>query len=120
MTDVKCKSSIYGEMKVVVSFSPVNLKGKAFLELQKQRRNWVFQDRFCNPGPIQFTSFGKLTLNKTLRIEHENYSVLLGQIEEYCEKIKSSCRFGSHENILNAAKSGLQSLNSILELMKLE
>ena len=79
MTSIKSKSSIYGEMKLVVPSSIVSLKGKAFEELVNLRRKWVFLDHYCNPGPIQFTNFGKFSTNKTLRLEHENYSKLLNK-----------------------------------------
>jgi 6-phosphofructokinase 1 len=118
MTSVKERSSVYGEKKLVIPSNNVHLKSKSFLELVNQRSKWVFQDHYCNPGPIQFTHYGRDTINKTLTLEHANYSLLLNEIEEYCEKIKASCKFGSHEDILKIACSGLKSLKDILEITK--
>ncbi len=102
----------------MVPSADVDLNSKSFQQLVKERKKWVFKDHFCNPGPIQFSDFGKFSLNMTLRLEHENYSLLFKDIEDLCEKLKSKCRFGSHEDTLKGAYSGLKSLNEILELME--
>jgi len=117
MCSVKGKSQ-YGENKPVIASSNVDLNGKAFLNLKSQRKKWIFEDHYCNPGPIQFYNFGKNFTNVTLQLNHENYNDYLQDIEEYCEKIKAACRFGAHEDILKAAVCGLQSTDKILEIMK--
>ncbi len=118
MADVKGKSQ-YGENKPVISSHGVNLSGKPFLTLQARRKHWVQEDHYCNPGPIQFYDFGKYFINLTLQLEHKNYNSLLEEIENSCDKIRSVCRFGTHENLLQAAVHGLDSLTKILEIMKL-
>jgi diphosphate--fructose-6-phosphate 1-phosphotransferase len=118
MTDVKGKSQ-YGENKPVIASHGVNLHGKPFLTLQNKRKTWVQKDHYCNPGPIQFHNFGKYAINTTLQLEHKNYNSLLEKIETYCSKIKSVCRFGTHEDLLQAAVHGLDSLTKILEIMKI-
>lgn len=117
MTSVKGKSQ-YGDNKTIIPSGNVNLNGKAFLELKSRRKEWVFEDHYCNPGPIQFFDFGKYFTNITLQLEHRSYSQSLDQIEEYCETIKSSCRFGAHEDILKAAVYGLESITKILGILK--
>ena len=117
MCSVKGKSQ-YGENKPVIASGSVDLNGKPFLNLKSQRKKWVYEDHYCNPGPIQFYDFGKFFTNLTQQLNHENYNEYLQQIEEYCEKIKAACRFGAHEDILKAAVYGLESTNKILGIMK--
>ena len=117
LTSVKGKSQ-YGENKCIIASSKVNLNGKPFLELKTMRKEWVYQDHYCNPGPIQFYDFGKYFTNMTLLLSHENYNNLLNQVEAYCEKIKSSCHFGANEEILKAAVYGLESITKILGIME--
>jgi 6-phosphofructokinase 1 len=117
LTSVKGTSQ-YGENKCIIKSHNVDLNGKPFMELKYLRKKWVYEDHYCNPGPIQFFNFGKYFTNKTLQLEHENYNQLLEEIESYCEKIKSACRFGAHEDILKSAVYGLESINKILGIMK--
>jgi hypothetical protein len=117
MSSVKGKSQ-YGENKCIIASSNVNLNGKPFIELKARRKEWVYQDHYCNSGPIQFYDFGKYFTNITLMLSHENYNHLLTKIEEYCSKIKAECRFGAHEDILKAAVYGLESITKILGIME--
>jgi 6-phosphofructokinase 1 len=111
-------TSQYGENKSIIPSAGVDLVGKAFLEFKSRRKLWVYEDHYCNPGPIQFYKFGKFSLTQTLQLEHENYNQLLEQIENYCQKIKTLCRFGAHEDLLKAAYYGLESITKILGTMK--
>ena len=117
MTSVKGKSQ-YGDNRPVIMSGYVEMKDPAFLELKERRKEWVFENKYCNPGPIQFFSSIKNELNKSLKINHENYNILLKKIEGYCEKIKSSCRFGAHEDTLSAAVYGLEAISKILGIIK--
>ncbi|MFM7851207.1 MAG: hypothetical protein ACKO96_04645, partial [Flammeovirgaceae bacterium] len=113
LTSVKGKSQ-YGENRPVISSAHVDLNEPAFLELKARRKDWVFENKYCNPGPIQFFNQSKYDINLSLKLNHENYNLLLKKIEAYCEKIKSTCRFGAHEDTLSAAVYGLEAINKIL------
>ena len=117
LTSVKGKSQ-YGENKPIIASHGVNLHGKPFMELKAIRKQWVYEDHYCNPGPIQFFNFGKYFTNKTLQLNHKNYNQYLDQIEAHCEKIKTLCRFGAHEDLLQTAVYGLESLTKILGIMQ--
>lgn len=116
LTSCKGKSQ-YGENRCVINSSYVNLLDKPFKELKANRRDWVIKECYCNPGPIQFYDFGKDFITITLRLEHENYNLYLKKIEDYCNKIKNSCRFGSHEDLLKATLHGLESVEKIIGIM---
>lgn len=117
LTSVRGKSQ-YGENRCVIPSYTVDLNGTPFNHLKNLRKLWVHEDHYCNPGPIQFYNFGKYFTNMTLQLEHENYNLLQDKIEAYCETIRSSCRFGAHEDILKAAVYGLESIINILGIMK--
>jgi len=116
LTSCKGKSQ-YGENRCVIQSSYVNLHDRPFKELKAKRRDWVIGDYYCNPGPIQFYDFGKDFITKTLKLEHENYNSYLKKIEDYCNKIKNSCRFGAHEDLLKATLHGLESVEKIIGIM---
>ena len=117
IASVKGRSQ-YGENQAVIASHWVNLHAKPFMTLKKLRREWVYVDRYCNPGPIQFFDFGKYFVNLTTQLEHENYNQFLEQIEKYCGEIRTTCRFGAHEDLLQAAAHGLESLTKIIEIIK--
>lgn len=76
----------------------VQLKSKVFLEFKEERKKWVYEDRYRNPGPIQYFNFDKNFTTITLILQHKQYSELQNKIEEYCNQLKSSCRLGT-ENV---------------------
>lgn len=43
-----------GEMKPVIQKALVDLDGPVFKELVKNRETWAMEERYLNPGPIQF------------------------------------------------------------------
>jgi 6-phosphofructokinase 1 len=117
MTSVSGKSQ-YGENKCVIHSSDVDLNGKPFNFLKQKRKQWVYEDHYCNPGPIQFFDFGRDFTNETLKLKYENYNNLLKDVEIYCERIKTACRFGAEESLLKAAAYGLESINKILGILE--
>lgn len=49
--DLKGRQST--DMPIIPS-AEVNLKGKAYRWMKAASGQWQLQDRFCNPGPVQF------------------------------------------------------------------
>jgi len=117
MTLARAKST-WGLNKAVVPSQEVDLQKGAFLELKKRRETWKFVDYYSNPGPNQFFGEFSNVLNKTLTLSKQNYPTALKQLEQLTEEIKSQCRFGIHEDLLQVAILNLQNLNSMLKIMK--
>ncbi len=63
-----------GERKPVIRKALVDLKGAAYLKLEKERNNWLFDDHYRMSGPMQFFGEPEIvdSVPKTLALEaHE-------------------------------------------------
>lgn len=62
----------HGKLKPVIQKALVDLKGKPLASLNQQRLQWIEEDDYVNPGPIQF--FGPSSISDcitlTLALEH--------------------------------------------------
>lgn len=59
----------HGEMKRVIEKAVVDLNGRPFGELEKNRGEWAKGDCYTNPGPIQYSGAAKDATTKTLALE---------------------------------------------------
>lgn len=109
--------SLYGANRPLVISSEVNLSKEPFQKLQRERESWKLSNNFLNPGPVQLYGPMANSLNWTLRISYHNYIEYVKKIEELTEKIRGTCRFGIHQNLLNVAVINLESLLKILTLI---
>lgn len=62
-----------GHLKPVIQKTLVDLNGKAFLEFSRQRDQWVEEDAYIYPGPIQYFGPREVVerVTKTLALEQE-------------------------------------------------
>ncbi|MCO5602794.1 hypothetical protein L7F22_056932 [Adiantum nelumboides] len=58
-----------GKNKPVIKKAMVELDGAPFKKFASVRQEWAFEDRFCSPGPIQFTGPTADDTNFTLMLE---------------------------------------------------
>ncbi|KAI5063494.1 hypothetical protein GOP47_0022041 [Adiantum capillus-veneris] len=58
-----------GKNKPVIKKAMVELDGAPFKKFASVRQEWAFEDRFCSPGPIQFTGPTAEDTNFTLMLE---------------------------------------------------
>ena len=117
MTDLNEKSQL-GETHCCILSTNVQLKSPVFLDFKKKRKLWTYEDHYCNPGPIQYYGFSKNFTTITLILQHKLFNELQNNIEEYCNKIKSSCRLGSDESVLKAAAYQLKTITKILGILE--
>ena len=59
----------HGDIKRVIDKSTVKLNGSVFRSFQLNREDWRLQDKYENPGPIQYCGESKGVVTKTLGIE---------------------------------------------------
>lgn len=111
-------SSTYGESKSHIASSDVSTESKAFLELRRARKSWVSNESYRNPGPIQFFDFDKSLVNKSIQLNFSNYKGLIDKIEEQCNKIRLTSRFGVREELLQSICIQLESMEKILSIVK--
>lgn len=74
-----------------VRASNVDVKSASFRRLMAERVEWVREDRYRNPGPIQFSGAAAQEVFFTCRAEHEAYLANLGAVERACKRIKNMC-----------------------------
>ncbi|SBS85319.1 6-phosphofructokinase, putative [Plasmodium ovale] len=87
------KSASKGDLPVIPS-APVDLNGKAYRSLKIALQKWQMEDRFCNPGPIQFEGNASNYYNRILFEEQSEYFEMLRYVECYANILKDTCRFG--------------------------
>ena len=117
MTGLKEKPRLGAKYCRILSTN-VQLKSQVFLDFKAKRKDWIYEEHYCNPGPIQYFDFGKNFTTITLILQHKLYDELQNNIEEYCNKIKSCCRLGTDENILKAAAFQLKTITRILGILE--
>lgn len=82
-----------GDLPVIPS-APVDLNGKAYRSLKIALQKWQMEDRYCNPGPIQFEGNAATYYNRILFEEQSEYFEMLRYVECYANILKDTCRFG--------------------------
>ncbi|CEL94756.1 unnamed protein product [Vitrella brassicaformis CCMP3155] len=97
----------------LVPSAEVDLEGKAFRWMKNSISGWEMEDRFCNPGPIQFSGRAASFYNRILHEEQAEYLEMLRHVEAYTQVLHDTCRFGVDENFL---KTAYVTLNSLLTL----
>ncbi|KAH7648855.1 pyrophosphate-dependent phosphofructokinase [Cryptosporidium bovis] len=101
-----------GNMPTIPS-SEVDLKGKAYRWLKIVQDHWAMQDRFCNPGPIQFDGAAANFYFRTLHEQQSEYYEMLKHVQNYAELVRETCTFGVNESFL---KTAFVTLNGLLNL----
>lgn len=117
MTNVSHKSA-YGNNKAIVKSANVDLNGESFKILKQSRKDWIQQDIYRSPGPIQFEGEMKMHPFMGLRIRDQAYMENLKNVEVLAEQIKSLCRFGTHQDILKVVCGSLENLEQVVNVMK--
>lgn len=101
-----------GEAPVIPN-AEVSLQSKALRALKMAISSWRKQDRFCNPGPIQFHGKTADYYTRVLHDEQFDYLEMLRHVQRFANKLKNSCDFGVDESFL---KMAFVSLNGLLAL----
>eukprot|EP01053_Blabericola_migrator_P005493 Blabericola_migrator_1__5492@NODE_27_length_20109_cov_273_259006_g24_i0_p1_GENE_NODE_27_length_20109_cov_273_259006_g24_i0NODE_27_length_20109_cov_273_259006_g24_i0_p1_ORF_typecomplete_len1384_score349_05PFK/PF00365_20/9_4e72PFK/PF00365_20/6_3e53_NODE_27_length_20109_cov_273_259006_g24_i01423318384 len=94
----------------IVPNAEVNLNCKALRWMKVARRGWSDQDRFCNPGPIQFWGTASTFYHRLLHEEQADYFHMLRNVQKFAKILETSCDFGVEETFLKAAYVNLNSL----------
>lgn len=112
---LKAKSQ-YGSGKLVVPSSEVDTKGKAFQKVLENLKLWALEERYSNPGPIQYYNDSKGNVNATLKLNHGDSLAFIHDIHDICARILSACKLGVEEETLRTAVIGLSSVEKIINL----
>lgn len=98
----------------VIPSSEVGLEGKAYRWMKTALEQWMLEDRFCNPGPIQFSGVAATFFNRVLYEEQAEYFDMVRRVECYTNILRNTCSFGVSDHIL---KHAFVSLTGLLMLV---
>ena len=73
------------------------------------------EDRYCNPGPIQYTDLGYDSVSETLQQHFNSETEVSEQIKGLCNAIHNQTMFNDHEHLLVAALSALKAAKGVLD-----
>ncbi|CBJ31829.1 RecName: Full=Pyrophosphate--fructose 6-phosphate 1-phosphotransferase subunit beta; Short=PFP; AltName: Full=6-phosphofructokinase, pyrophosphate dependent; AltName: Full=Pyrophosphate-dependent 6-ph [Ectocarpus siliculosus] len=105
-----------GQCRPRVPPTPINLRGDAYLSLQKVLANGQRKDLYRNPGPVQFAGDTADNRLMSLELETDDYLGQLAELRGALRGIQESCRPGCSSNILKLSTKTLQNLTEIMEL----
>ncbi|PFH36367.1 6-phosphofructokinase [Besnoitia besnoiti] len=108
-TDIRQQRSVMTDLPVIPS-AEVNLEGKAYRWMKTAAEQWTLEDRFCNPGPIQFTGPAANFFNRELFEEQAEYFDMVCRVECYTNILKQTCTFGVSDSFLKNAYVSLTGL----------
>eukprot|EP00270_Netrium_digitus_P010990 TRINITY_DN3456_c0_g1_i2.p1 TRINITY_DN3456_c0_g1~~TRINITY_DN3456_c0_g1_i2.p1 ORF type:complete len:179 (-),score=50.46 TRINITY_DN3456_c0_g1_i2:234-713(-) len=95
----------------------VNLKGRAYLSLQQQAKEWLVDDLYRNPGPLQFEGPGSDARTLTLTLDRPDFEGNLLTLKEYLRKVAETVKEDSPPEALHIALASMGSFASLLASM---
>eukprot|EP01054_Gregarina_sp_Poly1_P006498 Gregarina_sp_Poly_1__6497@NODE_347_length_9356_cov_233_862418_g290_i0_p1_GENE_NODE_347_length_9356_cov_233_862418_g290_i0NODE_347_length_9356_cov_233_862418_g290_i0_p1_ORF_typecomplete_len1220_score178_08PFK/PF00365_20/2_6e75PFK/PF00365_20/1_1e56_NODE_347_length_9356_cov_233_862418_g290_i02393898 len=105
---------MYGRRVPIIPGSDVDLDGSAYQALCEGMENWEIDDRYLNPGPIQFHGKTANHYNRTLFEEQFEYMVMLEELDALAGYVGGVCSFGVSRDTLKTSVVSLQALADIL------
>jgi len=96
----------------------VDLQGSAYKALQRAAVEWVLNDTYRNPGPIQFSGPTADDRTITLQLEKHDYLGQIQQLQALLDAARDACRPGCPQPVLSVALEGMRSLTNILSIMQ--
>lgn len=105
----------YRRRQLVVPSQEVQLSDRPYQAFKAHERDWKFDDRYCNPGPIQYADFGFDSVSETVQQLYQNEAEVSEQIKGLCNAIHNQTMFNDHEHLLVAALSALKAAKGVLD-----
>eukprot|EP00922_Rhytidocystis_sp_ex-Travisia-forbesii_P068418 GHVS01101897.1.p1 GENE.GHVS01101897.1~~GHVS01101897.1.p1 ORF type:complete len:1287 (-),score=176.15 GHVS01101897.1:665-4525(-) len=96
----------------------VKLGGKSMTQLQKASRMWEQEDRFCNPGPLQFHGDAMYYYTRYLFDQQHDYSMMVEEVNEFLKYLQNLCSFGVDENTLKTTHNMLDMTKRQLKIIE--
>lgn len=109
---------MYASKTPMVLADMVKINGKALMQLQNASHMWEQEDRFCNPGPLQFFGDAMLYYTRYLYEQQHDYISMLEQVDETLANLQSVCTFGVDELSLKTTYNTLEMLNRLLQSIR--
>jgi pyrophosphate--fructose-6-phosphate 1-phosphotransferase len=103
----------------VVPSEKVDVHAGPAKALRANKDTWAMEEHYENPGPIQFEgAVAADTRTATLRTERHDYLERIGSLTATLTAIREACRPGVSDSMLDAALTGIKSLEQMLAIMQ--
>ncbi|XP_076919534.1 pyrophosphate--fructose 6-phosphate 1-phosphotransferase subunit alpha-like [Bidens hawaiensis] len=103
--------------KPVVHSATVDLRGKVYEVLRQNATQFLMEDVYRNPGPLQFDGPGADSTTVSLHIQDLDYMGRIQELNTYLDKVRSIVKPGCSQDILKAALSAMSSVADVLSVM---
>ncbi|KMZ62517.1 Diphosphate--fructose-6-phosphate 1-phosphotransferase, 6-phosphofructokinase [Zostera marina] len=103
--------------KPAIHPATVDLRGKAYELLRQNAANYLIDDDYRNPGPLQFEGPGSDAKAFTLCVEDQDYMGRIKKLQSYLDKVKTIVKPGCSQDVLVAALSSMSSVIDVLSVM---
>ncbi|KAK7308528.1 hypothetical protein VNO77_42139 [Canavalia gladiata] len=103
--------------KPAIHPATVDLRGKAYEMLRQNAANFLMDDIYRNPGPLQFDGPGADAKPITLSVEDQDYMGRIKKLQEYLEQVRTIVKPGCPQEVLKAALSVMASVTEVLAAM---
>jgi len=115
---LSCKSN--GRESVSISKARINLNGPAYQTFLASSSLCAVNDRYENPGPIQFFGPSSLTdsVPNTLLLEEGDYLANILSVEQSLALIGDACRPGCDASMLRIALRNLEAVTQTIDLVQ--
>jgi len=95
----------------IIPSSEVSLESKSFRWMKTALfQQWMLEDRYCNPGPVQYYGPPSLFTSRSLFEEQAEYYNMLKTVVKFTDILKGACQFGVEPEFLRSAFLNLNSL----------
>ncbi|KAG7024075.1 Pyrophosphate--fructose 6-phosphate 1-phosphotransferase subunit alpha, partial [Cucurbita argyrosperma subsp. argyrosperma] len=103
--------------KPAIHPATVDLKGKAYELLRQNASQFLMDDLYRNPGPLQFDGPGADAKPISLCVEDQDYMGRIKKLQEYLDKVRTIVKPGCSQEVLKAALSVMASVTDVLSVM---
>eukprot|EP00921_Rhytidocystis_pertsovi_P003138 GHVQ01005224.1.p1 GENE.GHVQ01005224.1~~GHVQ01005224.1.p1 ORF type:complete len:1381 (+),score=228.25 GHVQ01005224.1:294-4436(+) len=108
----------YAAKVPMVISETVRLNGKALGHIQSASRMWEQDDRFCNPGPMQFYGDAMFYYTRYLFEQQHDYLKMLALVCDNLSNLQKLCTFGVDELTLSTTYHALEMVQKMLNAIQ--
>jgi hypothetical protein len=95
----------------------VSLSSSAYVALAANRASWAVDDKYENPGPIQYSALCSEVVPRLLQLESFDYLRDINELQRALDDIRDACRPGCEATVLRIATQNLLALKEIIRLV---
>eukprot|EP00920_Eleutheroschizon_duboscqi_P001913 GHVT01004990.1.p1 GENE.GHVT01004990.1~~GHVT01004990.1.p1 ORF type:complete len:1120 (-),score=212.44 GHVT01004990.1:658-4017(-) len=106
-------SDVYAAKVPMVPSAMARLDGRAVQKVERASEMWRMEDRFCNPGPLQFYGPPMHFYTRYLFEQHHQYLEMLEELDSHISFLRKINSFGIDELLLKSTCAALQMVRKI-------